>query len=282
MTAFLTFVLHRIEQDSVQLLEHRQDRLAGNRGPAAKDGGHLSTRLIAGPSRRRAASWRLDRPLLAPSCRPITPPFLFCSAISIIITSLSGASLIAMVPDSEWRMPTLIGPVSGAAGAAFACGAKSAIAPRPEAATARLAPSTPSWRRSMVKPLDDIRRFPVCVEAHGGPGVAEQDRGQARRKPALARSSRGALPWYRPLAMGDDECDRECRVAAAVGLRGRLGGNSRRLLATPNHVWRCLFSKHSCAASSATIRRMRRSRGAGGVAALSCCKPSSTSSKDLR
>ena len=72
------------------------------------------------------------------------PPFLFCSVISIIITSLSGASLIAMVPESECRMPTLIGPVSGAAGAAFAAGARPAIAPRPEAATARLAPSTPS------------------------------------------------------------------------------------------------------------------------------------------
>ncbi len=44
---------------------------------------------------------------------PRMPPFLFCSAMSISITSLSVVSLIAIVPDSECRMPTLI--VSSAA-----------------------------------------------------------------------------------------------------------------------------------------------------------------------
>jgi hypothetical protein len=40
-------------------------------------------------------------------------------------TSLRDVSLIAMVPESEWRMPTLIGPVSaaGAIGAAAGAGA---------------------------------------------------------------------------------------------------------------------------------------------------------------
>src|ERR1700722_5270670 len=45
----------------------------------------------------------------ASSLRPSTPPFLFCCSISMSITSLSVVSLIAMVPDSECRMPTLMG-----------------------------------------------------------------------------------------------------------------------------------------------------------------------------
>ena len=45
----------------------------------------------------------------ASSLRPSTPPFLFCSSISISMTSLRVVSLIAIVPDSECRMPTLIG-----------------------------------------------------------------------------------------------------------------------------------------------------------------------------
>ena len=49
----------------------------------------------------------------ASSFLPSTPPFLFCSSISISITSLSVVSLIAIVPDSECRMPILI--VSSAA-----------------------------------------------------------------------------------------------------------------------------------------------------------------------
>ena len=44
----------------------------------------------------------------ASSFLPSRPPFLFCSSISISMTSFSVVSLIAMVPDSEWRMPTLI------------------------------------------------------------------------------------------------------------------------------------------------------------------------------
>ena len=44
----------------------------------------------------------------ASSFLPSTPPFLFCSSISISITSFSVVSLIAMVPESECRMPTLM------------------------------------------------------------------------------------------------------------------------------------------------------------------------------
>src|ERR1700722_12168654 len=44
----------------------------------------------------------------ASSFLPSRPPFLFCSSISISMTSLRVVSLIAMVPDNECRMPTLM------------------------------------------------------------------------------------------------------------------------------------------------------------------------------
>ncbi len=39
---------------------------------------------------------------------PSKPPLAFCSAMSMSMTSFSVVSLIAMVPESEWRMPTLM------------------------------------------------------------------------------------------------------------------------------------------------------------------------------
>ncbi len=68
----------------------------------------------------------------ASSFLPSTPPFLFCSSISISMTSLSVVSLIAIVPDSECRMPILI--VSSSAQAAVA---PSASAPPRSAPAAR-------------------------------------------------------------------------------------------------------------------------------------------------
>jgi len=44
----------------------------------------------------------------ASSCLPSTPPFLFCSSMSISMVSFKVVSLMAMVPDSEWRIPTLM------------------------------------------------------------------------------------------------------------------------------------------------------------------------------
>ena len=44
----------------------------------------------------------------ASSCLPSRPPLAFCCSISISMASFSVVSLIAMVPDSECRMPTLI------------------------------------------------------------------------------------------------------------------------------------------------------------------------------
>src|SRR5262249_25089372 len=44
----------------------------------------------------------------ASSFLPSSPPFLFCSSISISITSLRVVSLMAIVPERECRTPTLI------------------------------------------------------------------------------------------------------------------------------------------------------------------------------
>ena len=81
----------------------------------------------------------------ASSFLPSTPPFLFCSSISISITSLSVVSLIAIVPDSECRMPILIGsPVAAIAGVEpIASAPPSAVAP-PSAAAPSSAGAPPS------------------------------------------------------------------------------------------------------------------------------------------
>ena len=49
----------------------------------------------------------------ASSFRPSSPPFVFCSSISIRTVSLSVVSLMAIVPESECSTPTLIGPAAG-------------------------------------------------------------------------------------------------------------------------------------------------------------------------
>ena len=67
---------------------------------------------------------------------PSRPPFLFCSAINISITSFSVVSLMAMVPEREWRMPTLM--------------VSSALAPLiPVAASAKPAVAASSQRREI-------------------------------------------------------------------------------------------------------------------------------------
>ncbi len=83
----------------------------------------------------------------ASSFLPSTPPFLFCSSISISTTSFSVVSLIAMVPDSECRMPTLM--VSSAK-----------AVPIPGKLAARLAPATaaPANKRRREIPNVEIDR----------------------------------------------------------------------------------------------------------------------------
>ena len=48
----------------------------------------------------------------ASSLRPMTPPLALISSKVISAVFFSAVSLMAMVPDSECRMPTLIGVLS--------------------------------------------------------------------------------------------------------------------------------------------------------------------------
>ena len=76
----------------------------------------------------------------ASSLCPITPPFLFWASISMSMTSFSVVSLIAMVPDSECRMPILM------VAAAAACARAPDAAPTMAAANA----AAPRLRLDMV------------------------------------------------------------------------------------------------------------------------------------
>ena len=109
------------------------------------------------------------------------PPFLFCSAISISMTSFSGVSLIAMVPDSECRMPTLIGPVSGAAGAAFACGHEAGGGPQPGRGGDDAGPEEAELTTIDAEAFGWHANLPLICGPSGLARSGEQDRGQARR-----------------------------------------------------------------------------------------------------
>ena len=143
---FLALVLHRIEQDRIELLEHRQHRLARHRGPAAEhDRDLVLLRSVPCAFSANSGQFEAGSTTTASSFLPSTPPFLFCSSISISITSLSVVSLIAIVPESEWRMPILI--VSSA---------RAAVAPSASAPPA----SAPAARETMrlVNDMNEPRR----------------------------------------------------------------------------------------------------------------------------
>ena len=98
----------------------------------------------------------------ASSFLPSTPPFLFCSSISISMTSFSVVSLIAIVPDSECRMPILI--VSSAA---------QAVAVAPNASAPPI--SAPAAREIsfFVNDMDDlVECAPVAGRSQPGPAGA--------------------------------------------------------------------------------------------------------------
>ena len=95
---------------------------------------------------------------------PSKPPLSFCCSISISMTSFSVVSLIAMVPESECRMPTLMVPPLGAAACARAGVVADFTAPSAATVTAA-APSRPSRRRDMLVSMGAIASvlFPVLV-----------------------------------------------------------------------------------------------------------------------
>ena len=99
----------------------------------------------------------------ASSFLPSTPPFLFCSSISISITSLSVVSLIAIVPDSECRMPILI-----VSSAAIAAGAANASAPP------RAAPAAPRKIRLVNDMFNPRRLRPLSRAAELDPNWSQR------------------------------------------------------------------------------------------------------------
>ena len=106
--ALLALVLHRIEQDRVQLLEHREHRLARHRGPAAEHGRDLflGDQLARLFGEQRPVGGRIDDhrfELLAEQAA-----FLVLLVDQENIVSFSVVSLMAMVPESECRIPTLM------------------------------------------------------------------------------------------------------------------------------------------------------------------------------
>jgi len=86
----------------------------GDRGSPVGDD-VLGARQVVGPDITRDLLVGLPHDLEPTVVLDLTeqPPFLFCSAISMSMVSLSVDSLLAMLPDRGRRMPTLI--VSAAA-----------------------------------------------------------------------------------------------------------------------------------------------------------------------
>ena len=88
----------------------------------------------------------------ASSFLPSRPPFLFCSSISISMTSFSVVSLIAMVPESECRMPTLM----------VSCALAGKAAMRPRASPAVAASHRAADGREATEPTDMIIAMSFC------------------------------------------------------------------------------------------------------------------------
>ena len=108
----------------------------------------------------------------ASSFLPSTPPFLFCSSMSMSMTSFSVVSLIAMVPERECRMPTLI--VSWArAGSAAA---------RPSASPAVAASKWRASGRWATAPRGVCIAMSFCLTASGT--VAHRSHRQNRKRRA--------------------------------------------------------------------------------------------------
>ena len=71
---------------------------------------HLSTEISWRAFSANSGQLEAGSTTTASSFLPSRPPFAFCCSISISMTSFSVVSLIAMVPDRECRMPTLMVP----------------------------------------------------------------------------------------------------------------------------------------------------------------------------
>src|SRR5580704_11234977 len=150
---------------------------------------HLST--DSSPLAFSAKSGQLDAgsTTTASNFRPSTPPLAFCCSISISMTSFSVVSLIAMVPESECRIPTLIGPVSAAL-----AGAIIVVLATPSAASVTVAaPSPPRPRRVIAFLFGSIKSVPCpfCFVARLA-GLATPARVSATPMPQIREFAPGA------------------------------------------------------------------------------------------
>ena len=108
--ALVALVLHRVEEQAVVLLEDRQHGLAADRGPAAEDGQHLvlGSSFLA-LSGKTSVNFDSGSSTIGSIFLPSTPPavvdLLDGHQLDVLAASVS---LMAMVPVSECRMPTLI------------------------------------------------------------------------------------------------------------------------------------------------------------------------------
>src|SRR3954470_8912901 len=137
---------------------------------------HLSTEISCRAFSAKSGQFEAGSTTTGSNFLPSRPPFLFCSAISISMTSFSVVSLIAIVPDSECRTPILIVPPLGVAAAgAFACAWAGEVTALPTPTAASVAAATPSRPRarrdSFDVMLDMANLLPVAaVTQHPGEG----------------------------------------------------------------------------------------------------------------
>src|SRR6202011_12373 len=126
--ALLPLVLHGVEQDVVSSLNTGSTDL---RDTEVQQPNTAATLFLLISSRAFSANngqLEAGSTTTASSFLPSRPPFLFCSSINISITSFSVVSLMAMVPESEWRMPTLMVSCAWAGSAAARPSARTAVA----------------------------------------------------------------------------------------------------------------------------------------------------------
>ena len=125
----------------------------------------------------------------ASSLRPSTPPLAFCCSISISMTSFSVVSLIAMVPESECRMPTLIG-----AGLCAAAGENAALTPPTAASVAAAAPRPPKRRRVSLVFSGAMRSVPCPFCFVARPAASHHRRTEVQH--AMPRTRERAGPMH--------------------------------------------------------------------------------------
>ena len=127
---------------------------------------HLSTDSSCRAFSAKSGQFEAGSTTTGSSFLPSRPPFLFCSAISISMTSFSVVSLIAIVPDSECSTPTLIVPAARGRGRRPGLRLRArddgALRAPAAASVAAAAPRRPRSRRDSFDLMSDMRLSPCC------------------------------------------------------------------------------------------------------------------------